>query len=143
MNSLVLDTSVIAKWYRREEDEPDAALARGILQSYVMGMVSLSVPPLAVFELGNTLLMAEGIPPEVRTAYLEDFFRLGLEIADFDETLATEALSIAATDELTYYDAAFVALARSTDSEFITADRKLARKTSYPKCRLLSDIALP
>lgn len=143
MNSYVLDTSVIAKWYRSDTSEPAAGIARALLRAHLMGIASVAVPELALFELGNVLAGAPELSDKVKAGALERFFRLGLNVVPFDRGLATGALNIALRDNLTYYDAAFVALAKSTDTEFITADKKLLGKISYPKSRLLDEVTLP
>jgi predicted nucleic acid-binding protein len=51
--NVVLDTSVILKWFRQEEILADQALR--LRQAYLAGQVTISVPTLLAYELANVL----------------------------------------------------------------------------------------
>lgn len=142
MRSLVVDTSVIIKWFRRGEDEPYAELARSLLRDFVEGRMSLSTPDLAVYEFGNVLTGLKKLPSNVRSSYLADFWHLGLRVVPIDEALSATALDIATADGTTYYDAAFVALAENLKCGFVTADEPLYAKTPSRGTVLLRDLRL-
>lgn len=55
MTSLLVDTSVVLKWYHAE-GESDVDAARRILDAHTSGRVAALVLDLAFYELGNVLL---------------------------------------------------------------------------------------
>jgi len=105
MNTLVvLDTSVIIKWFRQEEVLAEKALA--LREAYLDGRLDVFLPALAIYELANVLRYKSELSTEL--------IRRSVEIArQYDETV---------------YDAVFVALAESLGAPLITADEVLASK---------------
>jgi predicted nucleic acid-binding protein len=134
---IVIDSSVVVKWFIAD-GEDDVPAARRLLDEHDAGALLLCAPAHVVLEVLNAIRY-RGLSPSV----LEDVagWVLGahLELAPL-EPLAQRAAVLAATHDLTVYDAAFVALAESLDAELVTADRRLA---ACPACRtrLLGDTA--
>ena len=122
-DELVLDTSVILKWFRQEEILADKALR--LRQAYLAGQVTISIPTLLAYELANVLrYKAELTTPQVQQA-VQSLFDMGLNWSAPTAPILGRAVEIAHTHDTTVYDAAFAALAESLQAGFITADARL------------------
>lgn len=122
---VVLDTSVVAKWFLEEEGSDKAAKIR---EEFLSGNAQLVLCDLTLYERGN-LLNFNGFSPSETDAALGSLFDLGIDIiAPTREVLGATA-KIAAEYDLTFYDASFVALARELQFKLKTADKKIWEKT--------------
>jgi len=124
--SVVLDTSVIIKWFRQREVLAGQALA--LREAYLDGQILVLVPSLLAYELANVLRYKR----DLTTAQVEDavqsLFDMGLEWMPPSATMMRRAVTVAYKWGITVYDAAFVDLAESHSATFITADEQLARR---------------
>lgn len=130
---LVIDTSVVAKWFL---PEPLGAEAETVLLDVRQGRLQLASPDLIVYEFANILWLRRRkgeIGSRQANLIMSDFERLPIELAPAD-ALGFEALKIACKTGCTAYDGAFVALAVGLKSTLLTADQRLLRaveKTTY------------
>lgn len=121
------DASVLLKWVLPGDDEPDAAAALSLRDEAVAGAVELVVPQLWVYEVGNTL--ARRFPDQAGEllASLVDF---GLMEARLDARWRTRTIALAMTYEVTFYDAAYHAVALALRGVFVTADERYVRRAA-------------
>ena len=139
--AVVLDTSVVIKWYRQGEVLASRALA--LRDAYLDGEIAVSVPSLLVYELANVLRYKKDLAPGQVQDAVQSLFDIGLEVVPPLSSVARRAVEIACTCETTVYDAAFAALAESLNATFVTADERLARKLeTLPGVRFLGDVDL-
>lgn len=136
---VVLDTSVIIKWFRQREVLASQALA--LREAYLGGQILVSVPSLLAYELANVLRYKQ----DLTTAQVEDavqsLFDMWLGWVSPSATMMRQAVNIAREWDITVYDAAFVALAESRNAIFITADEHLARRLEdLPFVRYLGNL---
>jgi predicted nucleic acid-binding protein len=121
---LVPDASVILKWVLKT-DEADAEKALSLLSSWVAGEVEILLPSLWVYEVGNIVgrknLQRSG---EIMTLLLGYRF----PEAKTDAPLVAATLEIMRTCNVTFYDAAYHAVAMSAGGSFVTADEVYFRK---------------
>ena len=124
---LVVDTSVVVKWYLTEELEDEAFL---VYEAGERGDVTLLAPDSVEPEFWNVLWQrhrrGELELDEVRD-YWDVFEELPLLFAEV-LTLMPLAAEIAANSGCIIYDALFVALAESEDTVVVTADGKLLKE---------------
>lgn len=139
MRFLVVDTSVAVKWFRGRDSEPNADPAAALLDAHLEGRILLVAPDLLLYELGSALARASEVADREKEAAVVAAGALGLRLLPAAAAAPAAAMRIALRDGLTFYDACFVALAEALDVELVTADRRLARATSYPKVLLLQD----
>jgi len=141
----VVDASVAAKWYLR--DEPFTREALAVYKQFIDGEVALLAPEQIHYEVPNAITVATWTSPprltyeEGRTA-IDEFLSLGL-------TTFTDSELIAAAYPLTwryrcaYYDAIYVALAERTGYPLVTADARLYRRImALPLALWLGDLAI-
>jgi predicted nucleic acid-binding protein len=128
MTSLVVDSSVVFKWYRQPGDEDFVPQAVSILERHLHGDLEIHVPDLLFYELGNILWLKETLVSRDALTILRETFALALQIHPIDLLLSEEAFRFAREHDITFYDASFVALSHLLQASFITADKKLFAK---------------
>lgn len=136
---LVLDTSVVLKWFRQEEVLANHAW--GLLQGYLDGQSQISVPALLGYEVANVLRYKRDLTTtQVETA-IQALFDLELEWIPPSPIVMRRAVGIARGHDTSVYDATFAALAESIGATFVTADERLARHLAdLSFVRLLGEI---
>ncbi len=120
MSVLVVDASVAAKWFFREEHDELA------LRLIVSGHV-LHAPDFLLAEVGNVLCtrIRRGTLSRVEAHEMFDTLQtVGLHFSPLGDLL-DEAFRIAVQTGRSLYDCVYVALAVALDGRMITADRKL------------------
>jgi predicted nucleic acid-binding protein len=118
---IVVDASVAAKWLIREYDSDRAV-------ELLSGACELHVPDLCIAEIGNMLwkrVRRGDITSEHAMKAVLVASELPAEIHPHS-SLVARAFHIAQDTNLTVYDALYVALAESLETELITADNRLA-----------------
>jgi predicted nucleic acid-binding protein len=136
----VVDTSIVAKWYRTGGAEPHTQIADALLDAHVAGRIRLVVPDLAAYELGSALAKARHLGVALKSAFLKDFLAYDMDLVPLSTDTRLRAMTIGARDGLSYYDACFVALAETLGAELITADERLARRADYARVRTLAEL---
>ena len=123
--NLVLDASVIAKWFF-EEDGTDLALE--LLEKHKLEKIKINVPVLLLFEFGNSVVNKFREDIDTKAEFNQDITDLlGSEVNFMypDETILKQTYALASKYEITFYDATYIALAKNLKCDFITADKKL------------------
>lgn len=127
---LVVDASVTAKWYLKEEMSEEAAW---VIEAGARGEVRLLAPVLLAVELGNVLWQRyrrkELSVEEIRDVWAA-FEAAPLTLVEI-ERLMPAALEVAVGYGCTVYDALYVALAEAYAADgavLVTADRRLLRQ---------------
>src|SRR3989338_10442146 len=131
--NLVLDASVITKWFFEEEDT-DQALK--LLEKHKLETIQINVPVLLFFEFGNTVVKKFREDIDTRKEFnrnLTDLLSIQLSFAETTPDLLKLVYSVASRYEITFYDATYVALAKSLKCDFVTADKKLVEATKTLK----------
>lgn len=125
---IVVDSSVVVKWFVREE--PESSAARLLLSRFEKGECELIVPDLLFYEVGNVFLMKWSDDlKRLQGAFLH-LWELPWLITPLRKSLLVRVLEIATQFHLTFYDALFVGTAEQADALFVTADEKMARRTT-------------
>lgn len=119
---MVVDASVILKWFM---EEGDSELARAIKDEHVFGKITLVVPDLAIYEVGNALRYEPEFSFKEVNRALANLYELDLDIIAPLPDINELTTRIAYKNEVTFYDAFYVALAQRLGLPFITADKKL------------------
>ncbi|MHB8618722.1 MAG: type II toxin-antitoxin system VapC family toxin [Chloroflexota bacterium] len=118
MSDLVLDASVLAKWYQPEgEDHVEAA--ERVHLGYLSGKLTVIAPPLLFVEVLNSAARRWRWEP-ARLLELADALS---ELAFKVETPSFYRVAHWAALGLTAYDASYVALAERNRSVVVTTDR--------------------
>ena len=124
---IILDSSVIAKWFFPEES---GQLALKIKDDFTTNVTSISAPLLLYWEINNLLKTAtkrSRITAKSAVSVYEAFLKLNFIVYSSEE-LMTKTLKIAIRFDISSYDASYVALAEYLQKPFFTADQKLLSK---------------
>lgn len=123
MTSLLIDTSVLVKWFH-SEGEPELAETRALRSAHLTGELDAHVLDLAVYELGNVLARALGWAAKDISDQLDDLLVIcGTPLALTTDWLH-DAASLSTERGLSFYDAAWAAAARGLEVPLISADHK-------------------
>jgi predicted nucleic acid-binding protein len=139
--SVVLDTSVVIKWFRQGEVLASQALA--LRDAYLEGQIMVSGPALLAYELANVLRYKNDLTTGQIEDAVQSLFDMGLEWVSPSATVMRRAVVIARERDTTVYDAVFVALAEALNATLITADERLThRLAAFPFVLFLGEVEL-
>lgn len=136
----VLDSSVVLKWF---VDEVDSDLAIHLRDEYVEGLREIIIPDLLLYEISNALRYNTSFTVKEIKDSIDSIIDLEIEIVTPTKYLIHQSIEIARTDNITCYDAIFIALAVDIGDHVITADKKFHNSLSkeYKRhIKLLSDM---
>ncbi len=126
MLGVVLDTSVVIKWFRQGEELAERALA--LRKGYLEGQLLVFVPSLLGYELANVLRYKNDLTREQVEEAVQSLFDMELEWTHLSAPLLRRAVAIARKYDITVCDAVFAALAESLGATLVTADARLAEQ---------------
>lgn len=127
---LVLDTSIVLKWYKEEEY---TEIALKIKKDFVEGLNEIIVPDLVLYEMANVLRFTDGFNERLIKKSLESFIDLGIDIVIPTIEMISLATKLSYKYKITVYDAIFIALSKIINGIFVTADKKLYEKVKELK----------
>ncbi|MGH8226504.1 MAG: type II toxin-antitoxin system VapC family toxin [Steroidobacteraceae bacterium] len=116
---VVPDASVMLKWVLPSDDEADADKALLLRAAILDETVHALVPALWLYEVGNTV--ARRFPTHAQTG-LSALMRFGLEEQPPSQAWLSKALELINHHDVSFYDAAYHAVALLHKGLFITAD---------------------
>jgi predicted nucleic acid-binding protein len=122
---VVPDASVILKWVLPSQDEPDADMALMLRNAILEDNVRALVPALWIYEVGNTI--ARRFPAHA-AAWLTALMKFGLQESPPSRQWLTAALRLTDHYGITFYDAAYHAIAIVQHGQFVTADRRYVER---------------
>jgi predicted nucleic acid-binding protein len=129
MTNLIIDASVAAKWYLRDESEPLVREALQILEGYVRGDLQLLVSDLFWDEIGN--IFWKSVRQGRQTKSQAEAALVSLHARQFptvpSHAVLNKAFGIATRFGRSFYDSLYIATAQRFQSKLVTADEKLAR----------------
>lgn len=139
MTNLVLDSSVVIKWFRKEgEENRDQALK--IRNKFLAGELKIVVPDLVYYELANVLKTKSAASHSSIAKVIELVFLYPLVVIHPTAQFLNEANKLAFRFGITIYDALYLAVAKHLDCPLITADQKLTAKAAASgKIKMLED----
>jgi predicted nucleic acid-binding protein len=124
VSRLLLDTSVLIKWFHAE-GEAELAEARALRSAHVNGDIDVHMIDLAFYEIGNVLLGALSWDPVDVADQLDDLLAIvGPPLISSPAWLRRTAL-LADQHNLSFYDASWAAASAELKVPLVSADRKL------------------
>jgi predicted nucleic acid-binding protein len=124
MRQIVLDTSVIVKWFSNESNSDKAVL---LLQLIADEKISLVIPDICLAEIANALRYNNDFTQAKTQKAIKYFLQLNPAIEPIN-TIINNAIIKAYKNDLAIYDASFIALAEVKDILIITSDYKHHKK---------------
>lgn len=129
MKRIVIDASVVLKWFLADEDYSKLALE--LLDKYVSFELEIVAPLLLEYEVLNGLQIARKrgrIEHAKMNMAVEGFLSLEIEKKDIS-SFYPRILDFSETYNLSAYDASYLAIADEEGIELVTADKNLFNKT--------------
>ena len=121
---VVLDASIVAKWYLIEENRENSLTIR---DRYIAGSIAIIVPDLIYYEVANALRYSSKMNLQQLSEATKSLGLYGLDTQPYS-LLIEEAVRLALEHNITIYDATYVALANKENAELYTCDKELIRK---------------
>lgn len=125
--SIVIDSSVALKWFL--DDEAGISAARGILSECLSETMNILVPSHFHSEVGNGLIMALRRKRVEEIRFKEawkDFIMIPFSCVPWSHPLCNMTIDFALQTGLTFYDAAYIALAKVEEVSIFTGDRDIS-----------------
>lgn len=124
MTAVLVDTSVLIKWFH-SEGEAELAPSRAIRDGAQRGDVEVRILDLAIYEVGNVLLRVLGWRPVDVADQLDDLRTIcGVPLVMSQRWLRSAA-DLGHSHNLTFCDAAWAAAAVELHIPLVSADRSL------------------
>lgn len=134
---VVIDTSVIIKWFA---DEEDSGKARLLLNRWWNRDLEIVVPELLIYEVTNALSFGKRVPKTLISKVIRDFLLAMPQIYIVNPNTIDLCLKYVFEHGLTVYDAVYVALADMLKVPLVTADTKHHRKKISKNIVYLKDL---
>jgi predicted nucleic acid-binding protein len=127
IDKIVLDASVLVKLIVREEYSEKVLK---LIETKIDGKVELFAPSLIIYEIGNVIWRHREIDTDSMHEYIKHISSLGIKFMDlaFEEEILDETCKLSKSKDLTFYDAAYVSIAKVIGTKLLTADRMIISK---------------
>lgn len=119
---IVVDASVMVKWVRSEKEQL-LEQADKLLADFLKGAVDLYAPELSKYEVGNVLIKRKLVLDEAKSS-LATYYSLPINFVPESKELAQDSYKFADELNITYYDGAYLSLAKDLDAVLITENIK-------------------
>lgn len=126
---VVVDASVVVKWFVEEEYSRESRLLR---DAYVNGLIDLAAPSLLYYEVINALRYSEGFGEEVLKEIAGILNDYQITLYNLEGELAAKAIELSMRKGITIYDASYIALAQVLNTVLYTSDERLVMKIKDP-----------
>jgi predicted nucleic acid-binding protein len=129
MNKVILDNSVIVKWYLQDEESSDQAFK--IFQDLIDKKIILSEPYLIYYEFNNVINIAvKRGRIDIKDAInaIELFNSLPIIKYDFLDEHYKNIFKNAVDLGISSYDSSYISLAKEINTPFFTVDKDLITK---------------
>ncbi len=127
---LVLDASVVIKWFSKEKNSEKAIEIR---DRFVDGDVLIVCPDLIIYEVSNALRYAKALDKKDVKEAVESLYDLEIDIIVPTRDIIRKAIELAIDHDITVYDAVYVSLAELLDARLVTSDEKLIKASRQLK----------
>ena len=125
---LILDSSVIAKLFLKEKYSVEAMQMMTLAYSK---NIKFMASKLLSYEVGNVFWKNLRKKGKDGSELVKRLYLLDIEYFSLDNDFACEVMKIALEHDITYYDAAHVALSKRYKVPLVTVDKELLRKFDF------------
>jgi predicted nucleic acid-binding protein len=132
---MVVDASVVAKWFLRDELEVELDAADDLLAAFFAGEIELHAPATLQYEVCGLLTKAcrQRLPstsgPRLQKAdaiaHVRDFFAIPLQFHEATSDGEVEAVELGVDHGKSYYDMTYVRLAQELGCRCCVSDERL------------------
>ena len=122
---IILDASVILKWFFEESDRN---IALNFLYNHVNGSNRVAASELFYYEFANVLAMKTELSEKMIGRAINNIFSLELLTFKLEQANFAESIRLSRLYKISVYDASYIVLAKSLNADFVADDEKLAQK---------------
>jgi predicted nucleic acid-binding protein len=122
---VVVDASVVVKWFLEEAFSDKALLLR---DKYISGQIRLVSPSIMPYEVLNALRYTGVYSKEELAAVVRSLERYGIELWELRRTYGERVAEVAIELDVSVYDAGYTTLAQITNARLVTADEEVVAK---------------
>ena len=123
--TLVLDASIIVKWFC-EEEYTDIALR--IRDRFFGRELDVVVPDLMFYEVSNAIRYNMVLSMEEKLELIEDIYSTDFDVVSSTKEILSEAMDSALDTDTTIYDNVYLAVGRFKKCNLITVDKVFRNK---------------
>lgn len=141
MKKIVLDCSVIIKWFFTEGEER-ILQAKKLRDECITGRLTILAPELLFLEVINASILGKKATSLEVERILNFLLNVNLVIIPATEELFSKVAYYSRKYKISAYDSVYIALAKEQDMLLITEDQKLINKTKLKFIKTLKNIKL-
>lgn len=134
---IVIDSSVIFKWFDANEDFH--LQAKGCLRQHLLRENEILIPDLLLYEITNAWTTKSKLDEKDVKDNLARLEKYSLKIIPINFELLKKAAWLSKKYRVSVYDAIYAIVAEEKKCNLITADDKFANKINLPFVKKLSD----
>lgn len=134
--ALVLDASVIVKWFC---DEEYTNIALEIRDKFFRGHLDIFVPELMFYEVSNAVRYNKAFSDSDKIQIIDDLFSIGFNIVTSSREILSKAMRLAVETNTPIYDNVYFAVSRLKNCCFITTDKEYCDKINSNDVLFISD----
>jgi predicted nucleic acid-binding protein len=135
---VIIDTSVVYKWFVDEEPKEITIAARALLKQFLKGKEKILCPDLIVYELGNILAYKPKLKEFDIKSIWNKLSNINLPVANPTQDFMEKCIDFSLKYRVTVYDASYAILALEKKCILLTADSKFTKKINLPFVKLLT-----
>jgi predicted nucleic acid-binding protein len=125
MKRKVIDASIVVKWFI---DESNSDKALKLREQFILQEIQFAIPSLMYYEVLNALKYSNQFDKiDLQTAG-ESLENYSFDVFTMKGDYGKKTIELAMDYDLTIYDASYIALAITLETELYTADEKIKRK---------------
>ena len=125
MSEIVIDASVVVKWFIEENDSDKARFLR---DKFIDGKIELIVPSLLYFEVLNALKYSQLFDLSELNDAGESLENYGFKVITIKKEIRKHMIKFAVDQEISIYDASYLGLSIGLGKILCTADEKIKKK---------------
>jgi predicted nucleic acid-binding protein len=122
---LVVDASVVTKWFVDEPNSPDAIRLR---DDFAAGRINLTVPTLLFYEVVDALRFSGAFTEAELVVAAKSLSKYQFGIWRPRGKLLELSAELSLREDTTVYDACYIALAQRIESKVVTGDKEMLSK---------------
>lgn len=120
---LVVDASVVAKWFNIEELSEKAVELKDVC---VKGGLTLAAPTHLIYEVGNSIWKNPQLTDKDAANAITALLHMDLELLPPSGERASRTIEIARSRRVSFYDASYLQVAEELETTLLTADEEQA-----------------
>ncbi|OGG30870.1 hypothetical protein A3I51_03765, partial [Candidatus Gottesmanbacteria bacterium RIFCSPLOWO2_02_FULL_38_8] len=125
---IVVDASVVLKWFRRK-DEDYISNALNLLQNHLDNKEIITIPSLLFLEIANALVTKSKSSEKKIRENLQFLNKCNLKIYSFTKEDYINASILAKKHQTTVYDMLYAIVAKRNNTILVTGDENFIKKT--------------